>query len=174
MAVLVGFIFIYHQIRLNRQANSITLLNSLRNRWNSPHLVAARIYTCQSHLRCASQNASIKLQGAETELLSFLEDLASFVRYGAIPEYFAWSYYRWYVDLYWHISKNGIFAYRSEFKDDTWYEDLEWLKKKFDKITTRNRGTPIVGAAVESFVLEELNGLTTIYAILNKPDDNSK
>jgi hypothetical protein len=68
----------------------------------------------------------------------------------------------------------GFLLIGVHFKDDTWYEDLEWLKKKFDKITTRNKGTPIVGAAVEIFALEDLNGLTTIQEILNKPDDNSK
>ena len=127
-------------------------------------MIKMRTFTCERYKEMKNQESNTPSQpnllGAETEVLAFLEELGGFVKKKHVPEYFTWSYYRFFVEIYWQMTHGGISQYRAHARDNAFFEDFEWLKRKFNKLDVKLGGAQWKRDFIEGLIEEEIHLLS--------------
>lgn len=123
---------IYRQIRVQTSSHVISSLQSIRDRWNQPVLLKARMAACQSCLDDAN-NFDVHDQ----EVASFFEELGMYVSSKLLPDKVIWDTYSWPVECYWRLYQGGIKEMRNEFRDPTIFIEFENLGIRMRKLNSK-------------------------------------
>jgi len=134
LTVLIGLVFIYHQLKLQRMANSLSSLAGFETSWKSPEMFAARRETCQNF--CEPKKGGT--QSAE-RIAGFFETLGLYHERKVFSTDLIWELYSFYVENYWPILKPKIVEMRKG--DSTIYTAFEQLYEN-TKAFSRKRGAP--------------------------------
>lgn len=131
-AVAIGLGLIYHQIRLQRQANFLHTLGEMDKRWNSKELLSARKQACSNYL---SDQPRIKAE--EGQILSFFEDVGVYLERKVFDDEAVWDNYSYYIEHYWAMYLPHINEFRAETKDNTLYEKFQSLNQAMHDFSSK-------------------------------------
>jgi hypothetical protein len=130
--ILVSAILIYRQVRVQRYANLLQMLTKMRETWDSPSMLQHRQAACGNY-----QSGSKKINAAEGQVLGFFEEMALLLRKGVLEEEFVWVTYSYFIEHYWSMLEANIKEYRLTTKDESWFEEMERLRKVIGKVSKR-------------------------------------
>jgi hypothetical protein len=134
VTVLIGLVFIYHQLKLQRMANSLSSLAEFENSWKSQEMMAARQEICGNV--CDPKGGGT--QSAE-RISCFFETLGLYLSRKVFDRAIIWELYSYYVEHYWPILKPKITEMRKG--DPTIYTAFEALHDKM-RVFSEKRGAP--------------------------------
>jgi len=137
LAVAVSLYLIYRQLKAQRLANTLSTLKAMDERWNVGRLAAGRAMIAWTY-----PSADTKMDHQEEDVLTFFEEMAVYVRYGAFDIKSVWNLYSYYLEHYWPILKPKVTELRAAEQDDTYYEHAEWLYEKVCKYSKRRNANP--------------------------------
>jgi len=142
-AITVSLIFIYRQVRAQRQTNLLQTLNSLDNRWNSVEMLASRKRACETYL-----TDQLKIKREQCDVISFFEDIGVYLEKKVFDSDSLWDKYSYYIEHYWAMYQPHIVEFRATTKDPTWYEKFEMLKDRMEEVS-KKKGLKTVGKTKE-------------------------
>lgn len=142
-AIAVSLVFIYRQVRAQRQANLLQTLGSLDNRWNSADMVASRKKACENYL-----SDQLRIKREQSDVIGFFEDMGVYLEKKVFDAESLWDKYSYYVEYYWAMYQPHIVEFRAETKDPTWYEKFEMLKNRMEEVS-KKKGLKTVGKTQE-------------------------
>jgi hypothetical protein len=133
ITALVAVVVAWRQLRLFQFAHGVDLLFDLERRFfETPKMQIAR--------RVAAESLKQKASSPEVEpVLDFFETLGILVRRHAIDAELAWSSFSHWVLRYSEVARGSIEARRRVEADATYYEEFDWLVRRFAKIDKRRR-----------------------------------
>lgn len=132
LTVLIGLFFIYHQIKLQRMANSLSSLTAFEDGWKATEMYAARQETCKNF----GENRKGGIQSAE-RIACFFETLGLYHERKVFETLLIWELYSSYVEHYWPILKPRIVEMRQA--DCTIYTAFEALYDAMNSISRKRR-----------------------------------
>lgn len=142
-AIALSLIFIYRQVRAQRQANLLQTLDSLDNRWNSAEMLASRKKVCENYL-----SDRLRIKREQGDVIGFFEDMGVYLERKVFDAESLWDKYSYYVEYYWAMYQPHIMEFRAETRDPTWYEKFEKLKDRMEKVS-KKKGLSTVGKTQE-------------------------
>jgi hypothetical protein len=154
LIILISAILIYRQVRVQRYANLLQMLTKMRETWDSPTMLRHRQAACGNH-----QSGSKKIQAAEGQVLGFFEEMALLLRKGVLEEEFIWATYSYFIEHYWSMLEANIKEYRLTTKDESWFEELEELRKVIGKFAKRKNvsSSDKTESEITAFIAGELS-----------------
>jgi len=131
-AVAISLTLIYRQIRLQRQANLLHTLGEMDKRWNSKEMLSARKQACNNYL-----SDQLRIKAEQGQILSFFEDVGVYLERKAFDDEAVWDNYSYYIEHYWAMYLPHINEFRTETKDNTWYEKFESLNQAMQNFSSK-------------------------------------
>mgnify|MGYP003700769717 CR=1 FL=1 len=123
--VTLGFIFVVRQIFIAREQNSISHLIHFRTTWNAEPLLSARQKICEDYPK--TDNI---LTPHDDLVAAFLEDLAAAIQVSHANSKHAWSYFSYYIEIYYAMLGPTIENYQSEI-EATYFAGFKNLHRDF-------------------------------------------
>lgn len=148
--IVLGFYFVYRQVRLARDQNSISHLNYFREVWNSDALLRARLAVAEE-----SNEDEVEFEGFEDVVATFMEDLGAAVHAGQANREHVWNYYGYYIEGYWQLLQPKIRYYHSNSGDRTYFERFKWLFDLNAETNKRNGTSSMPVSYLNAFRREE-------------------
>ena len=136
IVITISLIFIYRQLRIQRQANALSSLKSLDDKWRSINMAKARYAVCK---KCGHDDK--KIRHNEENILDFFEEMGLFLKRKVFDKKAIWEFYSYYIEHYWPILQPKIVEIRAETQDKTWFSNFEYLYKKCVLVSNK-KGTP--------------------------------
>jgi hypothetical protein len=136
-AILLSLIFIYRQVRHQRQANMLSTLACLDARWKSKEMLVARQHVCQDY-----QKNEKTISQPEDLVLSFFEEIGLYLRTGVFDISIVWEFYSYYAEHYWGILQPRITEFRASSQDKTWFSAFEYLATQLANHSKKRRAAP--------------------------------
>ena len=149
-AILVSFLFIIRQIKLQNSANEINFIDSFEKKWWSKEFVELRSEIC------LKQNNAIDYK--TERILGFFEDLGLMCKKNVISKELVWEKFSFYIENYWIILKPCVKEYQCFKSDPTWYCNFDYLQHftfKYSKKRTTNKDYKISKKDRKKFKSEE-------------------
>jgi Domain of unknown function (DUF4760) len=137
LVIAVTLFFINSQIKLQRLANALSSLFTLREQWRSDKMRYARKVICEN-----KDKSSNKIGANEGAILGFFEEIGVYLYSGVFDEKMIWDLYSYWIEHYWIILEPHIQEYRKNASDETLFERFESLHKCMSAIS-RRRGTQV-------------------------------
>ena len=128
LAIIISLIFIYRQVRIQRDSNMLQMLSKMRESWDGPQMIKYRHTACENRLK-----SSRKIDAAESQVLGFFEEMGLFLRKGVLEEEFVWITYSYFIEHYWSMLEPNIKEFRLSSKDKSWFEEMETLRLSMRK-----------------------------------------
>ncbi len=164
-ALTVSLVLIYGQVRLQRQANLLHTLGEMDKRWNSEKMLLARKGACTKYL-----NDQLGIDAELAQILGFFEDVAVYLERKVFDIGAVWDKYSYYIEHYWAMYQPHIQKFRTETRDQTWYENFD---KMFEEVKKHALKRWIVcgsktKADIDIFVIGEIGLIPEKDEYLNK------
>ena len=131
VGVLVAICALIYQIRRSRFSLNVELCLKLEDKFNSPDFRKARSNAAKLILKKQFDKAE--------DIFDFFETIGYLVREEALDKKIVWSTFFEWVQGYWSSGLKYILDSRQEDKDQTIWEDFEYLHTELLKIQ-RERG----------------------------------
>ncbi len=122
----------YFQLKHSRFSLGVDLLLRLEATFDGPEMKAARSQAAKA-LKCGTETADLE------PVLDFFETVGALVRRRALDPELAWSSFSYWVTCYAAIARDRIQARRSLESDHTYYEEFEFLAKRFTQVEIKKR-----------------------------------
>ena len=150
VSIIVGFVFVYRQIRLAGYQNSITHLNYFRDLWKSEQLMRAR-----GTLWDRPIDREIDFLGHEDVLATFMNDLGLAVATNQADRQHVYSYFGYYVEGHWLVLGPKILRYRERMSDPNFFANFEKLYRTVQEINTKSSSLPMRPGHAADFLIQE-------------------
>jgi len=151
-AIAISLSLIYRQIRLQRQANLLHTLGEMNKRWNSIEMLEARKHACNNY-----REDKLRIRAEQGLILDFFEDVGVYLERKVFDVEVVWNKYSYYIEHYWPMYQPHINKFRTETKDNTWYEKFQALNKEMTKFSSK-KGTTVNSKSqdeIEKFIRGE-------------------
>jgi hypothetical protein len=142
-AIAISLVFIYRQVRVQRQSNMLQTLVSLDNRWHSQEMRSSRKKACENYLP-----DQLRIRREEADVIGFFEDISVYLERGVLDIESLWDKYSDYIEHYWAMYQPHIMKFRAESEDPTWYEKFETLNTEMEKFS-KKKGLKVIGKTQE-------------------------
>jgi hypothetical protein len=136
LGVLVAAIALYYQILRSRFSMNLDLVLKLDDRFNSAEFKRLRATIAESILEHGKEQIIDDIE----DVFDFFETVGYFVKHNALNKKIVWHTFYVWIHGYWSEGKEDIHLMRQEKKDDTLYEDFQWLHNKLLKIERARTG----------------------------------
>ncbi|MDE1822188.1 MAG: hypothetical protein KGJ23_02665 [Euryarchaeota archaeon] len=158
----------YWQTRQNRVLNSANAVMTLRERFDSDRMRAARRHLSQKLLQGAHEDIT------SVEVLTFFELVGALTRRCLLDEELVWEAFGTWISTYWLAIRRPVdmvSQIRTKLKDPLVFHEFEWLFHRVEAIDQKMMGTEHA-ASVEQ--VKETDGFLRREAVLLEswgPDD---
>ncbi len=151
----VALVLTCFQLKQFRFAHGVDLIFDLDHQFQAPDLLNAR------------RLSATALQNHESteeidEVLDFFETLGILVRRNAVDDELAWNYFSHWVFRYAALTKDHIEDRRKAESDGTYWQEFDFLIKRFTKIEKKKRKLkfppPFSPEQLDKFLVEEIHG----------------
>ena len=123
--LVVGtLLLMYWQTRTSQKLNSANAVMALRERFDSPHMRAARRHLATDLLRGTREDLS------SVEVVTFFELVGTLTHHRALEEELVWEAFgTWVVAYYWGIRNptDLVAKIRADLSDPLVFHEFEWL-----------------------------------------------
>jgi hypothetical protein len=149
--VLGTLILMYWQTRLSQHLNSANAVMSLRERFDSARMRAARRHLADRLLRQAHQDI------ASVEVATFFELVGTLTHRKVLDDDLVWEAFgNWIESYYWALRTpvDLIGQLRTNLEDPLVFHEFEWLHQRVEQLDRRHGGptAPLAkGQGVEEF-----------------------
>jgi hypothetical protein len=123
LGVLVAAIALYYQILRSRFSMNLDLVLKMDDKFNNVEFKKLRVKIAKSILGKGKKD---DFKGAE-DVFDLFETVGYFVRHKALDKKIVWHTFYVWLHGYWSIGKNYILSERLDKRDNTLWEDFEWL-----------------------------------------------
>jgi hypothetical protein len=137
IVIAATLLLIWRQVTLMRLANMLGVLQHLDDLWNSAAMVRHRVEFCKDPYA-----TDIKRRQADDPIMLFFEDIGMQVNRGILDKKLVWEKYSVRVEYYWPMARQRIEEERASMKDNTIYEEFEYLYDTMSKISRARRAIP--------------------------------
>jgi hypothetical protein len=152
------------QAKIQAAASTAGTMSLMQEKWNADTMQRMRLKICTDW-----KNNKKNFDGVCEFVAEFFEELATFVKIGAISKEVMWDVQSWNVECYWFMFADDIYRLRAEYKDESFYSGFEQL---FDDIAQINKklGVPMkCDNDVNDFINREIR--STMAALNTKIQD---
>ncbi len=136
--LVVGtLILMYWQTRTSQRLNSANAVMSLRERFDSPHMRAARRHLAQRMRAQGTDDLS------SAEVATFFELVGTLTHLGVLEPQLVWEAFgSWIVAYYWAVRHpvDHIAKIRSDLNDPLVFHEFEWLHQTVVSIDMNREG----------------------------------
>jgi hypothetical protein len=151
LSVFVAICALIYQIRRSRFSLNVELTLKLEDRFNSSDFEKIRSNAAKSMLKKQFHLAE--------DVFDFFETLGYLVRRKAVDKEIVWHTFFHWVHGYWSAGAQQITKRRNEEKDQTLWEDFEYLHRllvELDRRKNRKRCTALLGRSqIDQFLKQE-------------------
>lgn len=130
IAIVISFIAVRIQLRLQRFTHIIDSTEKLVAIWNSNSNLRLRKQVCNK-----LKNDNSYFGNDSEELLDIFERIGLYVKIKALPSDVAWEAFSWFIDHYYVLSKNGIDEMRADYNDELLFNNFTWLAGKMNRVS---------------------------------------
>ena len=132
LLLLVSFIFVIRQIRIQNHSNMMSFIQTSESSWRSKDFLEIRKIVCENTDKSIDYNKEC--------ILSFFEDLGILYKRKVIDLDLIWDKFSYYIESYWMIIEPSIKEYQAKSKDKTWYENFEKLSHDILSLSKKKTG----------------------------------
>jgi len=139
--LVVGtLLLMYWQTRTSQRLNSANAVMALRERFDSPHMRAARRHLSERLLSHTPDDIS------SVEVLTFFELVGTLTHHGVLDAELVWEAFgSWVVAYYWAIRhpEDLVGKIRKELGDPLLFHEFEWLHNTVVSIDVHHEPQPL-------------------------------
>jgi hypothetical protein len=127
----------------------------IQDKWNTDTMQRMRLKIC-SDWKSNKKN----FDGVCEYVAEFFEELATFVKIGAISKEVMWDVQSWNIECYWSMFKDEIYRLRAEYKDESFYEGFEELFDDIGRINKQRTVPMKCDNDINDFIEREIRSTT--------------
>jgi hypothetical protein len=136
-----GLLLVWWKVTQLRAVNAYALLRDEVKRFNSLEMRACRARLARTLL--ASRRDFEKIDADGEEVCGYFEDIGLLLRRRVVPPYFVWSMLCDHISHYWQALREYVLWLRQSTKDQTIYEDFEFLSSRVAALQRKRTGLEV-------------------------------
>jgi hypothetical protein len=133
-----ALLLVWWKVTQIREVNAYTLLRDEVKRFNSPEMRACRARLANVLICSRRDFKNIEENGEE--VCAYFEDIGLLLRRRVVPVYFVWSMLADDVLDYWPLLRDYLTWVRQSTKNQTYYEDFDFLWKRIAALEKKRTG----------------------------------